>query len=98
MLQANAAKEREREVCDREKEQLAKQFEHRVAGLRLEKEQARLDKALMRRLEKELGELKSLSSSVLGPLAQHGGHIAAHAQHTWEVRRAARHAHGLMRS
>ena len=40
---------------------MAKQFEQRVAGLRLEKEQAKLDKALMRRLEKELAELKALS-------------------------------------
>ena len=56
-----ATKDRTREQCDREKEQMAKQFEQRVAGLRLEKEQAKLDKALMRRLEKELAELKALS-------------------------------------
>jgi hypothetical protein len=61
-----------RAACDREKEVLAKQFEQRVAGLRLEKEQAKLDKALLRRLEKELSELKALSTSVLGPLAQRG--------------------------
>ena len=63
------SKERMRDACEREKEGLTKQFEQRLAGLRLEKEQARLDKALLRRLEKELTELKSLSTTVLGPLA-----------------------------
>jgi hypothetical protein len=52
----------------RDKEVLAKQFEQRIAGLRLEKEQAKLDKGLLRRMEKELAELKSLSTSALGPL------------------------------
>ena len=58
---AIATKDRIRADTDREKEQLSKQFEQRIAGLRLEKEQAKLDKALMRRLEKELAELKALS-------------------------------------
>lgn len=66
---AQFSKDKLREQCDREKEVLAKQFEQRVAGLRLEKEQAKLDKALMRRLETDLTELKQLSSSVLGPMA-----------------------------
>jgi chromosome segregation ATPase len=69
---ATTGKDAVRAACDREKEVLAKQFEQRVAGLRLEKEQAKLDKALLRRLEKELSELKALSTSVLGPLAQRG--------------------------
>ena len=64
------AKDKLRETCDREKEVLAKQFEQRVAGLRLEKEQAKLDKALMRRLEADLADLKTLSQSVLGPIAR----------------------------
>lgn len=42
---AHASKDRMREASEREKEVLAKQFEQRVAGLRLEKEQAKLDKA-----------------------------------------------------
>ena len=67
---STVSKEQLRDRCDREKEVLAKQFEQRVAGLRLEKEQAKLDKALLRRLEKELSELKALSTSVLGPFAQ----------------------------
>ena len=66
---ATASKDKLREECEREKEVLAKQFEQRIAGLRLEREQAKLDKALMRRLEADLGELKALSASVLGPLA-----------------------------
>ena len=66
LAQSNAQKERIREQCDREKEVLAKQFEQRVAGLRLEKEQAKLDKGLMKRLEKDLGELKALSNTILG--------------------------------
>jgi len=37
--------------------------------MRLEKEQGKMDKTLLRRLEKELSDLKSLSTSVLGPLA-----------------------------
>ena len=73
LSQAVSAKEKLREQCDREKEVLAKQFEQRVAGLRLEKEQAKLDKALMRRLEADLSELKSLSTSVLGPMADTRG-------------------------
>ena len=40
-------------------------FEQRIAGMRLEKEQGKMDKSLLRRLEKELTELKSLSASVL---------------------------------
>ena len=75
---ANEQKERLRDACDREKEVLAKQFEQRVAGLRLEKEQAKLDKALLRRLEADLGELKELSTSVLGPLATERRHAASH--------------------
>lgn len=66
---AIATKDRIRADADREKEQMAKQFEQRVAGLRLEKEQGKLDKALMRRLEKELAELKALS---LAHAAQRG--------------------------
>ena len=53
MASASAGKDAVRAACDREKEVLAKQFEQRVAGLRLEKEQAKLDKALLRRLEKQ---------------------------------------------
>ena len=67
---SGAAKDKLRDQCDREKDVLAKQFEQRVAGLRLEKEQAKLDKALMRRLESDLGELKTLSHSVLGTIAR----------------------------
>ena len=33
-------------------------------------DQARIDKGVLKRLEKELGELRSLSASVLGPLAR----------------------------
>ena len=40
-----------------------------MAGLRLEKEQAKLDKALMRRLEADLAELKTLSTAALNPFA-----------------------------
>ena len=69
--EARSAKERMREQCEREKEVLSKQFEQRVAGLRLEKESSRIDKGVLRRLEKELAELKMLSASVLGPLASH---------------------------
>ncbi|KAL1521825.1 hypothetical protein AB1Y20_021476 [Prymnesium parvum] len=64
------SKEQMRLQCDAEKQALHKQFEQRIAGLRLEKEQAKLDKATLKRLEKELGELKALSTSVLGPLAR----------------------------
>ena len=66
---ATVQKERTRDQCDREKEMLSKQFEQRIAGLRLEKEQAKLDKALLKRLSAELTELKTLSTSVLEPLA-----------------------------
>lgn len=66
---ATLAKDRAREQCDREKEVLSKQFEQRIAGLRLEKENAKLDKALLKRLESELSELKALSTSILTPLA-----------------------------
>eukprot|EP00327_Prymnesium_parvum_P039222 CAMPEP_0195654390 /NCGR_PEP_ID=MMETSP0815-20121206/33893_1 /TAXON_ID=97485 /ORGANISM="Prymnesium parvum, Strain Texoma1" /LENGTH=243 /DNA_ID=CAMNT_0040798595 /DNA_START=1 /DNA_END=729 /DNA_ORIENTATION=+ len=55
------SKEQMRLQCDAEKQALHKQFEQRIAGLRLEKEQAKLDKATLKRLEKELGELKALS-------------------------------------
>lgn len=58
--------------ADREKEVLAKQFEQRVAGMRLDKGRSEMDKSLLRRLEKELAELKSLSSNVLGPLVTRG--------------------------
>ena len=78
-----AAKDKEREQCDKEKEVLAKQFEQRIAGMRLEREQSKLDKALFRRLEKEMGELKSLSASVLGPLAQRG--TTMHDISRWEA-------------
>jgi len=64
---AIATKERMREECDREKEILAKHFEQRVAGMRLERDQGRVDKSLLRRLEKELAELKSLSTNLLAP-------------------------------
>ena len=80
---AHATKDRERDACNREKEQLAKQFEQRVSGLRLEKEQAKLDKALMRRLEKEITELKALSTSVLGPMAQRADDFSR-----WEIRQS----------
>jgi len=63
---AHASKDRMREANEREKEVLAKQFEQRVAGLRLEKEQAKLDKSLLRRLEKELSEIRTLSEAFLG--------------------------------
>ena len=53
--------------ADREKEILAKHFEQRVAGMRLERDQGRVDKSLLRRLEKELAELKSLSTNLLAP-------------------------------
>lgn len=75
-----------------EKQAINKQFDQRVAGMRLEKDQAsglpcivqaaiarkrcdccvqaKLEKAALKRLEKELSELKSLSASVLGPLAR----------------------------
>ena len=56
--------------CEAEKQALGKQFEQRIAGMRLEKEQAKIDKGVLKRLEKELGELKTLSTSVLGPLAR----------------------------
>ena len=67
---ALADKERQREACDREKQMMAKNFEQRVAGLRLDHDQAKLDKTILRRLEAELKELKELSTSVLGPLAR----------------------------
>ena len=56
--------------CEAEKQALGKQFEQRIAGMRLEKEQAKIDKGVLKRLEKELSELKTLSTSVLGPLAR----------------------------
>ena len=62
-----ALRERDKEAlalraqCDAEKEALVKQFEQRVAGLRLEKEQARLEKQVLRRLERDVGELKALA-------------------------------------
>lgn len=61
-----------RGVSDREKEVLAKQFEQRIAGMRLERDQGKVDKSLLRRLEKELAELKSLSVNVLGPASARG--------------------------
>ena len=63
---ALASREQMQEACDREMDRLVMQFDHRIAGLRLENEQACVDRSLLRRLEGELAELKALSTSVLG--------------------------------
>ena len=66
---------------------LAKQFEQRIAGMRLEKEQGKVDKSLLRRLEKELSELKSLSATMLAVSGRRssppGGRYATEAG-SWE--------------
>ena len=60
---ATAAEAKTREAAERDKESLRKQFEQRVHGMRLDKEQASVDKALLRRLERELaGEIAASMS------------------------------------
>lgn len=77
LQESNRSRERLREQCDKEKEQLSKAAEQRIAGLRLERENAKVDKGLMRRLEQELAELKTLSS---GFFASH-----QHQQHAQQL-------------
>jgi chromosome segregation ATPase len=60
-------RERDRETAalrtsfDEKKEQVVKQCEQRIAGLRLEKDNARMDKSVLKKLERDVGELKALA-------------------------------------
>ena len=62
-----------RAECAREKETLLKQFDARIAGLRLEKEQTRHDTALFKKIERDVSEIRELTVSVLGPRAPPSG-------------------------
>ena len=70
---AEAERDAVRAECAREKETLLKQFDARIAGLRLEKEQTRHDTALFKKIERDVSEIRELTVSVLGPRAPPSG-------------------------
>merc|ERR1719231_1063438 len=62
LMESQKGREEMQKAHDKEKESIAKSCEARIAGLRLEREGATQNKALMKRLESELTELKGLST------------------------------------
>ena len=71
---AEAERDAVRAECAREKETLLKQFDARIAGLRLEKEQTRHDTALFKKIERDVSEIRELTVSVSGRAPPSGAH------------------------